>query len=235
MAGKDLITKIEQGRQYRTMKMFVKKADDESLVDNEKIVEGYATTFNSPYTLWEDKDFIFNEQVDAKAFDGCDLSDVIMQYDHVGKVYARTSNGTLELVTDEHGLKIRANLGGTEDGRKLYEEIKGGYTNKMSFVFIVTDEAEEKITDEESGKDVYLRTIKKIGKLFDVSAVSLPANDGTEISARSLVDGVIAKRMAEKAKINADEERKQKDFEKVQKERERLALEMELSFMLNNK
>lgn len=235
MAGKDLITKIEQGRQYRTMKMFVRKADDESLDDNEKIVEGYATTFNSPYTLWEDEDFILNEQVDAKALDECDLSDVIMQYDHVGKVYARTSNGTLELITDKHGLKVRANLGGTEDGRKLYEEIKGGYTTKMSFGFIVTDEAEEKITDEESGKDVYLRTIKKIGKLFDVSAVSLPANDGTEISARSLVDGVIAKRMAEKAKINADEKRKQKDFEKVQKERERLALEMELSFMLNNK
>ena len=58
---------------------------------------------------------------------------VVMQYDHEGRVFARLSNGTLQLESDEHGLKVRADLSGTELGRNLYEEIKGGYTTKMSF------------------------------------------------------------------------------------------------------
>ena len=95
--------------------------------DGEKVVEGYATTFNQPYTLYDWGDYIVNEQIDSKAFDDCDMSDVIMQYDHKGRVFARISNGTLELKTDNKGLHIRANLGGTETGRQLYEEIKGHF------------------------------------------------------------------------------------------------------------
>jgi hypothetical protein len=116
-----------------------------------------------------------------------------MQYDHQGRVFARISNDTLSLEEDEHGLKIRANLGGTTLGRQLYEEIKGGYTNKMSFGFTV--DADDIKADKDGN---YLRTIRKIGKLFDVSAVSLPANDYTEISARNHCDGVIAEIEAER-------------------------------------
>lgn len=235
--NKTLMDRINQGRQYRSMQMEVRKADEDK--EDSYIVEGYATTFNEPYTLYEDDGFRYDEQVDARAFDDCDLSDVIMQYDHCGKVYARGSNGTLEIIPDEHGLKIRANLGGTEDGKKLYEEIKGGYTTKMSFGFTVAEDSETRTT--ENDKDTYLRTITRIGKLYDVSAVSLPANDGTEISARSLVDGVIARRSEEKSEENdaqkkAEEEEKRKQEEeqlKAQKERERLALELELGFSLS--
>lgn len=107
----------------------------------------------------------------------------------------------------------------------------------MSFGFTV--EEDEELRRTEDGKDIYLRTITKIGRLYDVSAVSLPANDGTEISARSLVDGVIAKRTQELSDIEKqrqeEEKRKAEEEEKIkaQKERDRLALELELAMTLS--
>lgn len=203
----DILSKIEQGRQYRNMVIEVKEA----VVENEEyIVRGYATTFNDPYTLYEDNYIRIDEQVDRNAFAETDMSDVIMQYDHRGRVFARISNDTLKLTIDEHGLLIEANLGGTEIGRQLYEEIKGGYTRKMSFGFTVTADDVTEISGE--AKAVYLRTITKIGKLYDVSAVSLPANDGTEISARGFIDGVIeAHKEAER--LRAERETKCNELE----------------------
>jgi HK97 family phage prohead protease len=134
------------------------------------------------------------------------MSDVIMQYDHEGRVFARIANGTLKLEADDHGLKITANLGGTEIGRQLFEEIEGGYTNKMSFGFTVADEKKER-RKAEDGHVTILRTITKIGKLYDVSAVSLPANDATEISSRTISDGLIAEAQEE---IRAEEERQRR-------------------------
>lgn len=189
--------KIDEGRQYRSID--VSTFERRSGEDGEKSVAGYATTYNQPYELyrdaWNGYVYIFREQVDPSAFDNTDLSDVIMQYNHEGRVFARTSNGTLELDSDAHGLHIRANLGGTELGRQLYEEIDGGYTNKMSFGFRVGKDKREQTEErnEETGTTTVtvLRTILEISKLYDVSAVSLPANDATSISARNFCDGVI--------------------------------------------
>ena len=178
-------------REYRDMYLAVaERAEDE--VTDEKRVEGYATTFNEPYVLFEDDDVIYREQVDPNAFDNTDMSDVIMQYDHEGRVFARTGNNTLTVTPDEKGLFITADLGGTEIGRNLYEEIRGGYTDKMSFGFIV-DKDEELRSDADDGRIDILRTITSISKLYDVSAVSIPANNGTSIGAttRSRIDGVI--------------------------------------------
>ena len=191
-------------REYR--KIDAALMETRTAEDGAKIVEGYATTFNQPYQLWRDKEMTVNEQVDRNAFAETDMTDVIMQYDHEGRVFARIANGTLELESDEHGLRIRANLGGTEIGRQLFEEIEGGYTNKMSFGFTVTGE-ERKTTRDADGHITVLRTITKIGKLFDVSAVSLPANDATEISARNVGDGLIAEVLKE---VQAEEERQRK-------------------------
>lgn len=191
-------------REYRRIE--TEALETRTAEDGAMIVEGYATTYNQPYTLFREKDMIVREQVDPCAFDGTDMTDVIMQYDHEGRVFARVKNGTLELESDEHGLKIRANLGGTEIGRQLFEEIQGGYTNKMSFGFTVADQKRTRSKDAE-GNTVVLRTITRIGKLFDVSAVSLPANDATEISARSIGDGLIAEARKE---IQAEEERARK-------------------------
>ena len=185
--------KIENGREYRNLILEVKEDEGDYMVS------GYATTFSQPYTLYHiDDERVLKEQILKEAFDKTDMSDVIMQYDHEGRVFARLSNDTLHLEVDDHGLFVRADLSGTTIGRNLYEEIKGGYTNKMSFGFTVD---EDEITED--GKD-YLRTIRSIGKLYDVSAVSLPANDFTEISARSHCDGAIAEIEAER--LRAEEE-----------------------------
>lgn len=176
-------------REYRDMTLAIAGVEND-VESGSKSVSGYATTFNEPYVLYEDDDITYREQVDPNAFDNTDMSDVIMQYDHEGRVFARTSNNTLSVVPDEKGLFIKAELGGTEIGRNLYEEIRGGYTDKMSFGFIV-DSDEEVRMETEDRVDV-LRTIKGISKLFDVSAVSLPANNGTSIGAtRSRIDGAI--------------------------------------------
>ena len=179
-------------REYRNMTMAVREAEAESEETEDMTVEGYATTFNEPYTLYEDNDIIYREQVDPDAFAETDMDDVIMQYDHEGRVFARTANETLSLNVDDKGLFIRANLGGTEIGRNLFEEIRGGYTDKMSFGFIV-DKDEETRSNAEDGRVDVLRTITGISKLYDVSAVSIPANNGTSIGAetRSHIDGVI--------------------------------------------
>ena len=216
MSTKTIMQKLDEGRQYRDVRHIGIETRAEG--DPEKIVTGYATTFNEPYELyrstWDGYTYIILEQVDPNAFDDTDMSDVIMQYNHEGRVFARTNNGTLELDPDEHGLHIRANLGGTEIGRQLYEEIEGGYTDKMSFGFRIgkdkREETEER--DEENGtvKVTVLRTILTISKLYDVSAVSIPANDGTSISSRNFAEGVIdevRKEIAEREKRNRQKQK----------------------------
>jgi len=198
MEPKTIQKKLDEGRQYRSFDVsrFERRASE----SGEKVVEGYATTFNQPYELWRDtwdgNVYVFLEQVDARAFDNTDMTDVIMQYNHEGRVFARTGNNTLALDPDAHGLHIRADLGGTEIGRQLFEEIEGGYTDKMSFGFRVSKDKREETEErnEETGVRTVtvLRTILGISKLYDVSAVSLPANDATSISARNYCEGVIA-------------------------------------------
>ena len=169
--------------------------------DNEEnyTVRGYASTFDQPYTLYEDKEVLIQEQVDSKAFNDADMSDVILQYNHEGRVFARVSNNTLNVSIDEKGLAITAELGGTDIGRQLYQEIKGGYTTKMSYGYTVNS-SEWTETRLDDGRILEMRTITGISKVYDVSAVSLPANNATSISVRNLSDGVIEQIKAERLK-----------------------------------
>ena len=198
----NLQQKLDEGRQYRRAGVFETRAED----DGKKIVEGYATTFNSPYLLYSSPGYEVWEQIDKNAFDKCDMSDVIMQYDHAGRVFARVSNKTLEVKTDTKGLHCVADLGGTALGTQVFEEIKGGYTDKMSFGFKVETDKREVEENNETGFIRVLRTITAISKLYDVSAVSLPANDGTSIAARSYGEGVVAE---------LTEERRQRKIQKL--------------------
>ena len=190
---------MKNNREYRDMTLDIVKRDEavEDPDQREMRVSGYASTFNEPYVLYSDDELVYREQVDANAFAETDMSDVIMQYDHEGRVFARISNNTLRVEPDERGLFIEADLGGTELGRQLYEEIDGGYTNKMSFGFIVSDDEETRSRAEDGRVDI-LRTITGVSKLFDVSAVSIPANNATSISVRNLTDGVIEQIRAER-------------------------------------
>jgi len=151
-------------------------------IESDHYVEGYATTFE-PYELYECDGIKYYEQIDRNALEGADMSDVIFQYDHQGKVYARQSNKTLILEADDKGLLICADLSKSEAAREMYNEIETGLVTRMSWAFVVSEDSYD--------RDTRTRKILKIKKVYDVSAVSIPANNDTQISARSYFDGVI--------------------------------------------
>lgn len=169
---------VKKEREYRTVAAPLSVAAAAKRIDTEYYVEGYATTFDKPYLLYEFEDGTkFYERIDAHALDGADMSDVIMQYDHEGRVFARESNNTLILIPDHKGLLIAADLSKTDLARGLYQDIEAGMITKMSWAFTVSEESYDRATRT--------RTILKIKKVYDVSAVSIPANGDTEIAARS--------------------------------------------------
>ncbi|WP_251209176.1 HK97 family phage prohead protease [Acetatifactor aquisgranensis] len=168
---------IKQDREYRTLAAPLSAQAAAKRIETDFYVEGYATTFDSPYLLYEIEGTKFYERIDAHALDGADMSDVIMQYDHEGRVFARQSNGSLILIPDHKGLLIAADLGRTDLARGLYQDIQAGMITKMSWAFTVKTDSYDRAT--------HTRTILEIKKVYDVSAVSIPANGGTEISARS--------------------------------------------------
>jgi len=168
---------VKQDREYRALAALLSVQQATKRIDTDYYVEGYATTFDKPYFLYEFDGVKFYERIDAHALDGADMSDVIMQYDHEGRVFARQSNKTLILVPDHKGLLVAADLGKTDLARGLYQDIDAGMITKMSWAFTVKEDSYDRAT--------HTRTILKIKKVYDVSAVSIPANGDTEISARN--------------------------------------------------
>ena len=169
-------------------------------------VRGYASTFETYKMYTDDSGIDYFERIDPHAFDDADLSDVVFRIDHEGAVYARTSAGTVELWTDEHGLGNRTDLSKTQKARDLYEDIKAGNYPKMSFAFTVAPDG-----NEYDGA-THTRIIKKISKVYDVSPVSFPANPTTElsVSTRDYFNGVIEMEKAERLEREKREIQKQK-------------------------
>ena len=194
---------IRTEREYRSFNIELR--DQESAEDYK--VRGYASTFE-PYVLYEYEGIQYSEQIDRDAFSGADMSDVIFLYNHEGMVHARMKNGTLSVRTDDHGLYIEADLSSTTQSRELYESIKSGLIDQMSFAFTVrTDEYDKK---------THTRTIKAFDKIYDVSAVSIPANPGTDISAvsaRDYFNGVIEAEKAERLEEQRQLELQKRKFE----------------------
>ena len=181
---------IKNDREYRAFKVECRQQEEGK--EEDYIVRGYASTFE-PYVLYEYEGIEYSEKVDRDAFTGADLSDVIFLYNHEGMVYARIKNGTLKVSTDDHGLLVEADLSSTTQSREVYEAIRSGLVDQMSFAFTVDV--------DEYDKNQHLRTIKKFRKIYDVSAVSIPANPGTDISAvsaRDYFNGVIEAEKAER-------------------------------------
>ncbi len=175
---------ISKDRLYRNFEM---RAQDDGMT-----VEGYAATFDQPTVMYEYDGVEYKEVISRGAFDKSQMTDVVMNFDHQGKPVARTKNSTLNLTIDDIGLKIKADLSGTQEARTLYEEIKAGYIDKMSFAFTVADESYDKAT--------HTRSINSIKRLYDVAAVSIPAYDSTSIQARSFFEAEAERERAEARK-----------------------------------
>jgi HK97 family phage prohead protease len=168
-----------QNRIDRALRRFEVQCRAQSIEGTEQTelwVEGYAARFNSPTVLFEMDGVEYREQICEGAFDGAKTDDVIMNYNHSGKVVARTRNHTLQLSVDHYGLYIRARLDGTEEGRTLYGEIAGGYIDRMSFQFSIREESYDSANHQFN--------VRGIKRLYDVSAVDIPAYDDTYIEAR---------------------------------------------------
>lgn len=194
---------MKNDREYRSMELRIQPQEEGE--EKKYMVEGYASTFD-PYVLLSIDGIDYKEQIEPTAFDEADLSDVVFRVDHQGRVYARTSAGTVELWHDEHGLGQRTDLSRTQAAREVYADIEAGNYPKMSFAFTVAEDGDS------YDKQTHTRTIHKIAKVFDVSPVSFPANPGTElsVSTRSYFDGVIEMEQAERLEAEKREAQKQR-------------------------
>lgn len=181
---------MKTNREYRT---FAEEIELRTEGEESYIVEGYASTFD-PYVLFEMDGEQFSERIDPDAFRNADMSDVVFRIDHEGAVFARTSNNTIQLYPDDHGLHVRADLSRTEKARGIFEDIREGMYPQMSFAFVVEDDGDA------YERETKTRVIYRIKKLYDVSPVSHPANPGTEIgvSMRDYFHGEMEKEKAER-------------------------------------
>jgi HK97 family phage prohead protease len=179
--------------------------------DTDKMeIKGYAVVFNSPET------YDYTEVIDEHALDNTDMSDVVLRYNHNDSfmVLARTRNHSLNLEKDNTGLMIDATLqDDITDHRNIYNAIKSGLIDKQSFAFTVDEDEYDYDTDT--------RTIKKIGKLFDVSVVDQPFYNATDVSiARDQNNEFLQKR--EELRRQHEEElelqRKKEELEKRKQE-----------------
>ena len=200
----------EKGWQLRNFKNFEirSKEDDTS---NEMIIEGIACVFDSETVLFEMEGIEYKEKVDKNAFKDADISDVIFNYNHGGRVYARTRNDSLHLEVKEDGLHVTVRLNPEDEGhQQLYRDIKNGLIDKMSYAYTVTEESYD--------ADTHTRTVLKVKKLYDVSAVDIPAYDSTSISARSILD----LEKTEREKLESE------ILKKKQEQRKRIALAIKI-------
>ena len=200
---------MKNDREYRSMELqpfpFCGEGEEPSFM-----VEGYASTFE-PYKLLTIDGVDLYERIEPTAFDDADISDVVFRIDHEGRVYARTSAGTVQLWHDEHGFGQRTDLSRTQAARDLYADIAAGNYPKMSFAFTVAEDHFDKAT--------HTRVIDRIAKVFDVSPVSFPANPGTNlsVSTRDYFNGVIEAERAERL-----------EREKQERQRQRIRILMEM-------
>lgn len=187
---------MSKEREYRNMTFEVREDADKPSY----IVEGYASTFET-YKMLEIDGEDYYERIEPTAFDDADMSDVVYRIDHVGKVYARSSAGTIKLDVDDHGLHQETDLGRTRSGQEHFEDIQAGNYPQMSFAFTVDEDHYD--------SETRTRVIDRIGKVFDISAVSFPANPTTELHVRDYFNGVIeAEKIAEAERLQAEEERR---------------------------
>jgi HK97 family phage prohead protease len=154
--------------------------------DKKMIVEGKAITYDDPTLLFEIGGTKVYERIQRGAFTSADLKDAFFKYNHSDDqiVLARYKNGTLSFEEREDGVYIKAELANTTLGRDLYELVRRGDIDKMSFAFTIKKENQER--DEAQGSVTF--TVLELDKIYDVAAVPHPAYSNTDIYARRFSD-----------------------------------------------
>ena len=178
------------------------------------IIRGVPAVFNEQTQLASFRERNGNtveiyEEVHPDAFDEADMTDVIFNYNHCGRVFSRTRNQSLRLsVNKSVGLEMEAELWDDDEGhRQLYRDVKRRNIDKMSYAYIVKQLDERKEVDEEEGIVRIYWTVRKVKRVLDVSAVDIPAYDATEISARRWLEAEIGNALPERQKERPAESR----------------------------
>ena len=152
--------------------------------DKDMTVEGYALKFDKETVIGSNK-YGWREKIAKTALDGAKLNNVVLNFNHsMSDLLAGVKNKSLTLTVDETGLKITAAIIDTSLGRDVYKLIKGGLINRMSFAATI-GESDWTYADWDSD-ELDSRVILRLDTLYDVSAVTFPAYEDTEISARGL-------------------------------------------------
>lgn len=163
-------------REYRNLGSFDTQGAEQQ--SEELIIRGTPIVFDTPTVICELDGVEYKEQIASGALEGCDMSDFIFNRNHGsndGTVYARTRNNSLTFQVTQRGLEIEAHLDNEDERhRALYRDISKRRVDKMSFSFVVKEDSYD--------RDTHTRTILKIKKLYDVSAVDFPAYNDTSIS-----------------------------------------------------
>lgn len=162
--------KAEQRKQVAESKGVMYRNAEVRAAAKPMMLEGYAALYNETTDMGS-----FREKIAPGAFAGRLEDDVRLLLNHDGAPLARTKNGTLQLEDDEKGLLYRAEIVDTQAGRDLYRMVKDGLISQSSFGFTI----EEQEIDDDG-----VRVIRKIGRLLDVSPVTYPAYEATEVHAR---------------------------------------------------
>ena len=205
--------KIEKDRiERRTMKVSAPEGTEEVRAEgieptaDKMIVEGYAVLFDQPQTYTWGKE-TYTEIISRNALAGADMKRVVMRYNHNDTVFAmaRVKNGSLQMIEDETGLRVRADLIDTQSNRDLYRMIKDGLIDEMSFAFTVAPSG-----DVWEYSDDYMtvkRTINQIETVYDVSAVDNGFYENTSIYARAFEGADALKKEAEQKKLALEKAR----------------------------
>lgn len=149
-------------------------------------IAGYAALFgvrSLPLGYYGD----WVEVIEKEAFDDVLEDDVRCLLNHdPNHVLARTKSGTLKLSVDDKGLYYEAELSDTETARSVASAIERGDISQSSFAFDIAEGGANWVYFEKPADDIYaVRTITKVGRLYDVSPVTFPAYEETEVSRRS--------------------------------------------------
>lgn len=163
--------------------------------DGKMIVRGKAISFDDPTVLFTYEGNDYTEIIEKGALDEADLNSAYLKYNHSSSIMAmaRYKNGTLKI--DRATGEIEAELANTTSGRDLYELVRSGIIDKMSFAFTIEEESYNK--EQRTWK------VRKIGKVYDVAAVEVPAYENTDLFARRYGEVEANRRKEVEAQVQA--------------------------------
>lgn len=187
------ITTPEWNKHNDYVRVMQVRALDMATDSQDRIIEGKAIVFDEKTKLFTIDGVDYYEIIERNALAEADLRDVFVKYNHSDHqmVVARSKNGTLQIDIRDDGVWVKIRLANTTGGHDLYELVRRGDIDKMSFAFSLDSDKGDEVYDPKT----HTWTVKRIRKVWEVSAVPFPAYEATTLYARRA--GEVESRLAE--------------------------------------